>query len=506
MKTSKEQQFDGLQRFFVAALFVNWLVLLYGSGNLHAQNTRYPLPSIEGHVDLGFYEIDNGGSFITAKPGTLTFSFSNGDYKADFNSPDIVSTGKQLRWTPQPNSVTRNITIRVVKISDASVVINALPVTLYVRSNQQPRCIFQSCEAAFYKELGQPLQIKLTDYIVDDENDNLTYVWTSNPSGFPTIGTDGTLVIPAAMTGPNDKIGIVGVRDAASGGSVNFIVKISFQQPQGPPKFLPSTDNDNKIYLEQTYFQGDPLTPYAVKAINPTDNADLPVQIIGATYGLSYTSGFLGGSFAYDAVSNDLSEDEIGTVFTKTLTLQSTSAHGTSTAKIIFKIKWKAGPPQFDRYNSKRAAVKGVIDSYQNDALEKWEIIYADLNKVKNRKEVMEAIGGGLDGIGGLGVFATSTPLTTIVGGLAIVQGQITSLLKKKEKRILSNISLLVSAISNTSKPIDDFLGTYKEVPERQSQLTDKQLNAMDEKKMEIDQKLAVFRQSITAITTVLND
>ncbi|MEO1051043.1 MAG: hypothetical protein AAFX87_10465 [Bacteroidota bacterium] len=478
--------------------------LLTPAYSQESKNFTFQKP--DGTEIYGTYEINNGGYFIRGKQGTLRFHFIDDAYRVEFVNDNILCNGSIITWTPPMNATSKVIKIKIIN-KEGGVVINpSFLLTLPIKPNSPPKCIFGDCEATFSKRNDQELIIDLKNYVSDRDGDALTYTWLSKPHSFPQISANGVLTIPKATNATNgSKIGIIGIRDQAS--SIKFILTIDFRLSPAPPKFIPSTNADGKIVLSDIVFEeGDMLTPFAIKALNQHDNSDASVSISGSSYGLTYSSGMLTGNFNYGVIQNDLPEDQLGTIFTKSLTLVSHNSSGKSEAELIFKIKSKAGPEQMLKYKNKRDSVIAIINIYQSEALKKWNIIFADLNKVKRKQEVIDAIGGGLSGVGGLTVFTTSAPLATVVSGLAIIQSQISGLLKKREKRILTNISTLVKALADTSAPIDIFLSKYKENPEKQAFYIRSQLNKMDSELIAIQSKLSSFRTAIASIKRILPD
>ncbi len=493
----------------------NLLLLMLAGTSAHHMfaidpSTPYTLTKADGTV-LGRYEVNSGPYFIRGQQGILSFYFEDPTYRVSLDTElsDLVCGGNKIAWTPPEEIVSETIRLTITgKVAGKdTTIVSGMLFTLPLRPNQPPRLKIGTNRVDIPHTIGTTTEIKLSDYIVDDDNDPLNYVWITRPANYPDVSSDGTIKLPATFSVPPSKkqdTGVLSITDKLT--PINFEINVTYNPIIEEPKFTVPNPG-GKIVVGELYEES-ALVAYAIEAYDAHNRSNkVTISIAGESYGLTYDDGKLQGVISYDAVADGTPDELIEKPVDREITLLATSpeTNRQSQVKIIFKVKNKARPTQVKTYHLYKQDVDSATVEYRKLALEKWAIIWADVNKIKRRDQVVNAINLTLATQGGISaVFGATAPIAAISSGLTLVNGIIQSNLSRREEQVGTNIKILTEAVTAIKAPIAEYLDNYPAHPEpHQRLLTYGALNTMDKKTRTIRDGLHEFKKKLAPIVPV---
>jgi|GEM_PF-6111900 len=474
---------------------------------LSQQLSGYSITKPDG-TSLGTYVIEDDAYFIRGKAGKLNFYLTDPSalVKLDPEVPDMICGGNKLSWTPPKSKISEIITITITK--NGAELATKLPLSLPIRPNQPPKYIFGTNKYDLPVTVGSSVIFKATDFVKDDDQDQLTFNWITKPQNFPDIDkNDGTFSLSNAFKVPVGKTsdaGVIGITDGLI--PITFIVNITYNPPNDIPPLFTVSASGGSIDLGK--FSEEDLINYSISAYDAYDKENkITYLLVGNPFGLTYSNGKLGGQIGNDAVPDYTDDSQIDLYQTKEFVLRATSVvtNLSSEIKFTFQVKNTPSQKQKDKYTNFKARVDAKIPQYRAEALAKWSIIWSDVQKIKRNDEVVSAINQTLSTSGGIAaVFGPGATITAITSGLSLVSGIISSNLKDKEKQVGANVQTLQNSISGIEKIISSFLDSYPGDPSKdQKLLTVFGLNKMEKDCISVETNFFTFQQAIAGILQV---
>ncbi|MEQ9297617.1 MAG: hypothetical protein RIF33_03590 [Cyclobacteriaceae bacterium] len=462
----------------------------------------YPLITTK-NVEIGNFVVKDRNRLKRGTKGTINFYIHDKPNARVFltnqeSNPDLLITNNELIWTPPYDTESKTISIRITNKNDNdSTLIEGMLVSIPIERNIPPKDIYGTTLTHSIRE-GIADTLDLKKYFKNEDGDEITYSWISEPLNIPLPTSDGLIITPPDIQFPpstNDVVtGVIGISDALEG--ISLAITFEFTRKAVKPEWTIPTPN-SAIFLGKK--KETDQVGFGIKAIDPNNpTAEIVYSLAGNTYGLEHKGGNIVGTLPYDVIANYEESSYINGYKKITVKLRATASETNlyNEVDLILEVSNLNPPEQFDRYSvlrnqliSEQAEYLNLIEAIWND------ILWKDINALKDKNNITNTINWFTkNGVGGAVNIVSGATLTAVASTLGIVGNYLAFQNEINANAISQNIEAIVEQMNIINMETEEFLSSHPSDPS--NDVNFQTINSINEVDNEVRRIINIYRDS----------